>query len=206
MKRTIKTSAALVAAIAVTCSAAACTNAPEEPGLPATSTEAPPLSGVGPAGRSPGQQATEGAIAAVKGMHKTRAAIENDPRADMNTISQYVTDPYLGLLKADMELHRSKGIVGKGEIVVVNTSPEEVKAPADEDGNPIVGEAEVLLRTCVDVTDYHAFDAEGRDTVNPDRMPQEQAIFRVANESWPSGDGWRVVENTLVESEPCDAY
>ena len=69
MKRTIKTSAALLAAIAVTCTATACTNEPEEPGLPATSSEAPPLSGVGSAGRSPGQQATEGAIAAVKGMH-----------------------------------------------------------------------------------------------------------------------------------------
>lgn len=200
------TAAALLAAIAVTCTATACTNDSNEPAPPTTSTEQPPLSGVGPAGRSPGQQATEGAIAAVKGMHKARASIENDPRADMNSISQYVTDPYLGLLKADMELRRSKGIVGEGEIVVIRTSPDEVKAPADEDGNPIAGKAEVLLRTCVDVTDYHAFDTEGRDTVNPNRLPQEQAVFRVVNESWPSGDGWKVVENTLAESEPCDAY
>lgn len=206
MSPTRTTGTALLAAIAIACTATACANEPSEPAPPTTSTETPPLSGVGPAGRSPGQQATEGAIAAVKGMHKSRALIENDPRADINTISQYTTDPYLSLLKADMELRRSKGIVGEGEITVIGTHPEELKVPADEEGNPVMGEAEVLLRTCVDVTGYHALDAEGRDTVSPDRLPQEQAVFRVVNESWPSSEGWRVVENTLPESEPCDAY
>lgn len=200
------TAAALLAAIAVTCTATACTNESNEPAPPTTSTEQPPLSGVGSAGRSPGQQATEGAIAAVEGMHKARATIENDPRADINGVSQYLIDPYLGLLKADMELRRSQGITAEGAITVVRTSADEVEAPSDEKGNPVRGEAEVLLRTCEDISQKKYTGAEGEDLNRTDLPDQVQAVYRVVNKDWPSAEGWRVMENTLTEQEPCDAY
>lgn len=200
------TAAALLAAIAVTCTATACTSEANEPAPPTTSTEQPPLSGVDSAGRSPGQQATEGAIAAVEGMYKAELAVEGDLRADMNVLGEYMADPYLGLLKEDINLRRSHGIVSDGELRLVRSHPEEVDAPSDEDGNPIKGVGEVLLKTCTDVSDYRSIAPDGRDTVDPDRLTQAQAIYRVVNADWPDASGWRVVENTLAEVEECDAY
>lgn len=201
-----KTSTSLLAAIAIACTATGCTSGNSEPAPTTTSTEQPPLSGVGPAGRSPGQQATEGAIAAVKGMHKARATIENDPRADINGVSQYLIDPYLGLLKADMELRRSRGITAEGAITVVRTHPDEVKAPSDDKGNPVRGEAEVLLRTCEDISQKKYTGVEGEDLNRTDLPDQVQAVYRVVNNDWPAAEGWRVMENTLTTQEPCDAY
>ncbi|MBB1033574.1 hypothetical protein G6031_04115 [Dietzia sp. CQ4] len=200
-----KTSTALLAAIAIGCTTTACTSGNSEP-APTTSTDQPPLSGVGPAGRSPGQQATEGAIAAVKGMYSAEMEVSGDTTKDLNLLAQYTTDPYLSRLRDDITLRRSKGIVSEGEIRVIRTQPDEVTAPTDEDGNPVRGTAEVLLRTCVDVSTYASIDPEGNDTVDPNRLEQAQAIFRVVNDSWPAGDGWRVVENTLPTVEECDAY
>lgn len=201
-----KTTAAVLAALTLTATATACTSGNSEPAPTTTSTEQPALSGVGPAGRSPGQQATEGAIAAVKGMHKARATIENDPRADINGVSQYLMEPYLGLLKADMELRRSRGIAAEGEITVVRTTADEVEAPADEKGSPVRGEAEVLLRTCEDISQKKYIGAAGEDLNRTDLPDQVQAIYRVVNKDWPAAEGWRVMENTLTEQEPCDAY
>lgn len=200
-----KTSTALLAAIAIAFTTTACTTGNSEP-APTTSTEQPPLSGVGPAGRSPGQQATEGAIAAVKGMYSSQVELESDHAKSLALLDQYMVDPYLTSMRSNIELRRSKGIVSDGEIRVIRTQPDEVTAPTDEDGNPVRGTAEVLLRTCVDVSELHAYDPEGNDTVDPNRLAQAQAIFRVVNDSWPAGDGWRVVENTLPTVEECDAY
>lgn len=200
------TAAALLAAIAVTCTATACTSEANEPAPPTTSTEQPPLSGVDSAGRSPGQQATEGAIAAVEGMYSAQVEVGGDATKNLALLDQYMVDPYLKAMRADITLRRSKGIVSEGDIRIVRTHPEEVTAPTDEDGNPVRGAAEVLLKTCMDVSDYHSIDPEGNDTVDPNRLSQVQAIFRVKNEAWPSGEGWRVVENTLPAPEECDAY
>lgn len=201
-----KTTAAVLAALTITATATACTNGNSEPAPTSTSTEQPALSGVGPAGRSPGQQATEGAIAAVKGMYSAQVELESDPAKSLSLLDQYMVDPYLTAMRSNIELRRSKGIVSEGEIRVIRTNPDEVTAPTDEDGNPVRGAAEVLLRTCVDVSELHAYDPEGNDTVDPNRLEQAQAIFRVVNDEWPSGDGWRVVENTLPVAEECDAY
>lgn len=201
--RTAITTTALLAAVLA--GTAACGGGTDTDPAP-TSSEPPKITDIEHAGRSPEQQATEGAIAAVKGMYKARATIENDPRADMNQIAQFTTEPYLGRLSADMELRRSQGIVGEGEIRVVRTNPEEVTAPKDEKGNPIAGDAEVLLKTCADVTEYHSYGPDKKDLVDPDRLPQQQSIYRVVNQEWPSGSGWRIVENTLPTVEECDAY
>ncbi|MDZ4270753.1 MAG: hypothetical protein U1D00_34650 [Mycobacterium sp.] len=201
-----KTTAAVLAALTLTATATACTSGNTEPDPTPTSTEQPALSGVGPAGRSPGQQATEGAITAVKGMYSAQVELEADHTKSLGLLDQYMVDPYLTAMRRNIELRRSKGIVSEGEIRVVRTHPDEVAAPTDEDGNPVRGTAEVLLRTCADVSELHAYDPEGVDTVDPNRLKQAQAIFRVVNDDWPSGDGWRVVENTLPTVEECDAY
>ena len=168
--------------------------------------EPPKITDVEHAGRSPEQQATEGAVAAVEGMYDAQLEVGGDPTADLALLDQYMVDPYLEAMRADITLRRSKGIVSEGEIQVMRTHPEEVTAPKDEKGNPVSGNAEVLLKTCVDVSTYASIDPEGNDTVDPDRLEQVQAIFRVENTEWPSGAGWRVVENTLPEPEECDAY
>ena len=139
-------------------------------------------------------------------MYDAQLEVGGDPTADLALLDQYMVDPYLEAMRADITLRRSKGIVSEGEIQVMRTHPEEVTAPKDEKGNPVSGNAEVLLKTCVDVSTYASIDPEGNDTVDPDRLEQVQAIFRVENAEWPSGAGWRVVENTLPEPEECDAY
>jgi hypothetical protein len=200
--RTAITTALLAAVLAGTTACGGDTDTGATP----TSSEPPKITDIEHAGRSPEQQATEGAIAAVKGMYSAQLEVEGDHTKDLNILSQYMVDPYLKAMRENVTLRRSKGIVSEGEIRVVRTKPEEVTAPKDEDGNPIPGEAEVLLKACVDVSDFHAFDPEGNDTVDPNRLEQSQGVFRVVNEDWPSGAGWRVVENTLPTVEECDAY
>lgn len=200
--RTAITTALLAAVLAGT---AAC-GGDTDTGATPTSSEPPKITDIEHAGRSPEQQATEGAIAAVKGMYSAQLEVGGDATKDLALLDQYMVDPYLKAMRDDITLRRSKGIISEGEIRIVRTKPEEVTAPQDKDGNPIAGEAEVLLRTCVDVTDYHSIDPEGNDTVDPNRLEQAQAVFRVENKEWPSGSGWRVVENTLPTVEECDAY
>lgn len=204
---TRKNSAKLMvaAALATSIALSGCTSDDNEP-APTTTNEEEALTGLEGAGRSPGQQATEGAIAAVEGMFKDRATLENDPAKDIGLLERTTVDPYLKALKADIELRRSQGIVGQGEIKVVSTKPDQLDAPQDREGNPKPGKAEVLLRTCADVTDYHSFRGDGSDTIDPNRLPQSEGIYRVVNESWPASDGWRVVENTVMEEQPCGEY
>lgn len=201
--RTAITTAALLAATLA--GTTACGGGTDTTASP-TSSEPPKITDIERAGRSPEQQATEGAIAAVEGMYSAQLEVGGDHTKDLNLLSQYLADPYLKRLHDDITLRRSKGIVSQGEIRVLRTRPEEVTAPKDEKGNPVKGEAEVLLKTCTDVSDYHSIDPEGKDTVDPNRIEHAQAIYRVVNKEWPSGSGWRVVENTLPQVEACDDY
>lgn len=182
-----------------------CTSDDNEP-APTTTNEDQALTGLEGAGRSPGQQATESAIAAVEGMYKVRAEVSNDPAKDLNLLAQHIGDPALKEIRADVELRRSQGIVSKGELKAISTKPDQLDAPQDRDGNPKPGKAEVLLRTCTDVTDYHSYRGDGSDTIDPNRLPQSEQVYRVVNDSWPSSDGWRVVENTVMEEMPCGEY
>lgn len=201
--RTAITTTALLAAVLA--GTTACGGGTDTNAAP-TSSEPPKITGIEHAGRSPEQQATEGAIAAVKGMYSAQVEVEGDATKDLGLLDQYMVDPYLKAMRDNITLRRSKGIISEGEIRVARTHPEEVTAPKDEDGNPVAGDAEVLLKTCVDVSDLRAIDPEGNDTIDPNRLPQAQAVFRVVNPEWPSGAGWRVMENTLPAAEECDAY
>lgn len=150
-------------------------------------------------------QAIAAAAAKVEEFTVVLARVESDPAVDVSALDSVSAGAILDLVKANVSLRRSQGIVSTGGITVARWTVSKVDAPQDGDGRPEPGTATVDLRVCFDVSGYESRRPDGTSVLGANHPMQELGLPTVTNPVWPDPVGWRITADAVQQSGlPCD--
>ena len=151
-------------------------------------------------------QAIAAAAAKVEEFTVVLARVESDPAVDVSALDSVSAGAILDLVKANVSLRRSQGIVSTGGITVARWTVSKVDAPQDGDGRPEPGaqppSTSVSASTCPDTN-------RGVQTALACwvRITQCRSLGCLLSLTpvWPDPVGWRITADAVQQSGlPCD--
>lgn len=127
------------------------------------------------------------------------SSVYNNPRQDLAIINTVAAGEEAASLRDQAAQLIQQGIVSAGQIKLLRLRVDSVSP------NPVAGGPTTAnVTTCNDVSGNTGVDPSGKSVVNPNRLPQTQATFRLENPTPDTAAGWRVVQGRSGPTIPCD--
>lgn len=185
----------LMPLLALALTASACANNHTE--LPAA-LNAPVLTGPPGVMKSPEQQVTEQATAAISHYYDVLSRVTTGTAQDSD-LGSVASGAYLGQLAREIHDLKGPNVTITGSVRAGAITPVKVVAPQDNKKDPIPGQASAELRVC-----------EDRSTLNitgkPAGAPPAQTRLRrfvLVNPSWPAAGTWTITTQFAMPNTSC---
>lgn len=200
MNTHLRTPALLAAALLLSVAATSCTgNDPDPDGSlsPApTSTPSETSDSPSPTPLSETEQAAQDVEALVRRYFAVVDQVNQDDTVPARRLRSVTGGVQLKARQIALERHRDGGRRQIGELVVRELVVENMNL----DGTPTA-----KVDVCWDVSGVDVVDANGNSVVLSNRVDLKWTRYTVTNDRWSSNphDGWRVVNGSDLEKEPC---
>lgn len=124
-----------------------------------------------------------------------------EPRANMGLVDTAATGQTATDLRFQAQQIIDKNLRVTGSVAVVRTNIASVMP------SPVVSGqlATAVVKTCNDVSAIQIDTADGTSTIDPNRLPQNQASLTLVNADPSASAGWRVSAIDQGPAVPCDS-
>jgi len=180
--------AAILTLTAAACLTASCSILSPEPGTLNTNS-GPTFTGPPGSGKSPEQQAGEGALAKISEYYTVLARLNSDPAAPLSDLDAVAAGRFLDRTKKEITTSRDGNPTPPSDLKVLKNVITKHDIPIDETGAPTAGTATLQMDVCI--------------SKPVDKLELGKPIL--TNPSWPDPAGWRVTADYTQPGTPCSA-
>lgn len=124
-----------------------------------------------------------------------------DPRSNMGLVDTAATGAWADNLRSQGQQIIDKNLRVTGSITVVRTNIASVMPSPAMPGQA----ATAVVKTCNDVSAVQVDRADGSSTIDPNRLPQNQAALTLINSDPSAAGAWRVSAIDQGPAVPCDS-
>ncbi|MBF6333614.1 hypothetical protein [Nocardia transvalensis] len=183
-------------AVVLAITVAACTS--NRTDLPALN--GPVLTGPPGVAKSPEQQATEGATAAITHYYEVLSRVLTGA-GDPGELASVAAPPYLDQLQREVGDVKGPDATIAGTVRAGAVSPVKVVAPQDENKAPIPGEAQAEMRVCEDRSGLKVTGKPTDAAVTSSRLRR----FFLVDAGWPAPQSqWVIQRQYAMPNTACD--